>query len=362
MKRLRIEFNKEKGLRFLLTLVIASIGGTIFSFLHLPLSWVLGPMLLTTILTMTYREAYLPPSCKLFGFFILGISLGLYFVPEMGNVILDNLQYVVIMSFITILLGFMNGLFYKRFFKLDWITVIFGSIPGGLSQMVEVGRELGGRPEIIAIQQTLRIVLVVVIIPMIMFITSNSSTSPPVDEKTNVDFINISFFILLGLGLLGAFLGKVLKMPIPYFTGPLLLISTVSLTGFQLRELPTSILHLAQIFIGISIGTNFSKSNFSEYRKYILLGLLSAISLTAMSLLLAFLLKIWGDIDLFSAILSTAPGGVAEMSITAVAIGANVPLVAAFQVFRMILAVIIVPKIIVVVSRRMQTKSKTLEG
>ncbi len=71
-----------------------------------------------------------------------------------------------------------------------------------------------------------------------------------------------------------------------------------------------------------------------------LLGFFSGISLTALSLLTAFLLTKWGNIDLLTAILSTAPGGVAEMSITAVAIDANVPLVTAFQVIRMVLAVL----------------------
>ncbi len=265
MMRLRVGFNKEKGFRFLYIFAFGLLGGYTFSFFNLPLSWVLGPMLFTLIFTMTYREAYIPPSCTISGFFILGISLGLYFVPSTGAVIVDNIKYIVVMSLVTIMLGMINGFFYKKLFKLDWMTVIFGSIPGGLSQMVEIGKELGGKPEIIAIQQTLRIVLVVAIIPTIMFFAADSKPSAAVTVNAIEDYSFFDVFLLIGLGILGIFIGKVLRIPIPYFTGPLMIISVISLSGYDLVEMPSILLHLAQVFIGITIGTYFKKSNFYEY-------------------------------------------------------------------------------------------------
>lgn len=344
--------NKDKILRFFYTVITGLLGGYLFDSLNLPLPWVLGPMIFTVILTLVFKEAYLPEYCKLFGFVILGIKMGSYFVPEMGALILNQFKFVIIMSLVTLFLGIFNGFIYKRIFNLNWMTAIFGSIPGGLSQMVEIGRELGGRPEVIAIQQTLRIVLVVIIIPSVLLFSSDLRTSPVEASGTGAEFFSIGLALLMGFGICGVVLGKVLKIPIPYMTGPLAIVSIISLSGFSLVEMPPFLLHIAQLFIGVSIGTNFKKSNLFEYRRYLLLGLFSGLSLTAMSFAAAFLLKSWAKIDLPTAILSTAPGGVAEMSITAVSIGANIPLVAAFQVFRMLLCVVFVPKLIFIFFKR----------
>lgn len=358
--KLPYAINKDKSLRFLYTLLAGLLGGFVFSFFHLPLPWVLGPMVFSIILTMTVEEAYAPPSGRLFGFFILGIALGLYFVPEMGIVILSHFDIVIITTLITLILGLLNGYIFKKIFNLDWMTAIFGSIPGGLVQMVEIGGELGGKREIIAIQQTLRVILVVVIIPSVLLFVPQSSTPASLMTTASSEFDLFQFILLIGLGGLGVIIGKFMRMPILFMMGPMVVVAVVSLCGVSLAAIPSPLLHSAQMFIGISIALNFKRSNLLEYRKYLLLGLFAGITLTAMSFMTAWLLKVWANLDWLTAILSTAPGGIAEMSVTAVAVNAAVPLVAAFQIVRMILAMVVLPKIIVIILRKNRVKSETL--
>ncbi|MEC1525015.1 AbrB family transcriptional regulator [Neobacillus niacini] len=354
-------FNKDKYLSFFLTLLAGLLGGNLFSLLDLPLPWILGPMFLTVFLTMTIKDAYSPPSCTLVGFFILGISMGLYFVPEMGAIILDQLEFVIVMTFVLFFLSVMNGVLYKNIFKLDWMTAIFGSIPGGTAQMIEIGKELGGKPEIIAIQQFIRLVFVVMIIPSFLIFSSKPADTIIAKQTEAVNVNLIGLLILFGLGCLGVVIGRFLSIPLYFLTGPLIVVAIFSLSGVSLGDVPPILLHIAQLFIGINIGNNFKKKELLEYRKYLMLGLLAGISLTAMSFFAAFLLYLWSGIDFATAILCMAPGGVAEMSLTAVIIGANVPLVAAFQVFRMLVFLTIVPKAVVFIINRIRLKSNALE-
>lgn len=358
---LNTSFNKDKYLRFLLTLLAGILGGNLFSLLSLPLPWILGPLFFTVFLTMTLKEAYSPPSCTLVGFFILGISMGLYFAPEMGAIILDKLEFVIVMTVVIFFLSVINGVLYKYIFKLDWVTAIFGSIPGGTAQMIEIGKELGGRPEIIAIQQFIRLVLVVMIIPSLLIFSSKPANT--IIEK-HVEAVNVNLMgllILFGLGCVGVVIGKFLRIPLYFLTGPLIVVAIFSLWGVPLGDVPLILLHIAQLFIGINIGTNFKKNEMLEYQKYLFVGLLAGITLTAMSFFAAFVLYFWSGIDFATAILCMAPGGVAEMSLTAVVIGANVPLVAAFQVFRMLVFLTIVPKLIVFIISRIRLKSNAIE-
>ncbi|SDN30541.1 AbrB family transcriptional regulator [Bacillus sp. OK048] len=358
--KLNTSINKDKYVSFFFTLLAGLLGGNLFSLLSLPLPWILGPLFLTVILTMTVKEAYSPNKCTLVGYFILGISMGLYFVPEMGAIILERLEFVIVMTVVVFLISVLNGVIYKNIFKLDWVTAIFGSIPGGTAQMIDIGKELGGKPEIIAIQQFIRLVLVVMIIPSILIISSKPAY--PVIEKIDTVDVNLTgLLILFVLGCLGVIIGKFMKIPLHFLTGPLIVVSIFSLAGVSLGEVPPILLHIAQLFIGVNIGTNFKKKEMVEYRKYLLVGLLAGITLTGMSFIAAFLLYMWSGIDYATAVLCMAPGGVAEMSLTAVVIGANVPMVAAFQVFRMLVFISIVPKLIVLITNKIRIKSKALE-
>lgn len=353
------QIDKKKLLNYIYTLTIAFTGGFAFSLFGLPLPWMLGPMVITVISSMTFKEAYLPLFYKKFGLYILGIAMGLYFTPSIGKLIIGKAEIIITFSIITITLGLINGYIFKLLFKLDSVTAIFGSIPGGMSQMVEIGTELGGRPEIIAIKQTLRVIIVVTIIPgLLMFVPKQSASFSMSSIVANNEFTIFGFILVLFLGAIGVLISAKLNIPVPFLTGPLIVISICGLSGVSLVEIPPFLLHAAQLFIGVSVGSQFKKERLVNYRKYVLLGLFSGISLTILSLMMAFPLMFWTNIDLPTAILSMAPGGLAEMSISAVALGANVPLVAAFQILRMILSIIILPKIIVIFMKKLNKTYK----
>jgi uncharacterized protein len=74
------------------------------------------------------------------------------------------------------------------------------------------------------------------------------------------------------------------------------------------------------------------------------------------------LLSDYTDIPMITSILAFAPGGVAEMTITAVVLKANVPFVVAVQTLRLILLFLIMPPIIQVLSRISSIKSSTKRG
>lgn len=338
------------------TFLLGILGGVLFSLFSLPLPWILGPMTLTIIFSMTFKEAYLPSIYRKIGFCILGIAMGLYFSPNIGRFILNNIEVILVFSIVTILIGIANGMFIKCIFKLDIITAILSNIPGGLSQMVEIGRELGGEVDVIAIKQTLRIVFVVVVVPTILVFFYDSSASYSVeDQKTLYTLGGLTLLLLLGG--IGVYIAMLIRAPVPFITGPLLIISVLSLLGMKLQSVPPIILHIGQLFIGISIGSQFKKEQLLNYRKYLIIGLLATMILTFLSAIMAYFLTLFSTIDYPTAILSLAPGGLAEMSITAALLGANVPIVAAFQVLRMILAVIVFPSVMNIFIKK--TKEKT---
>src|SRR3954449_5034361 len=74
---------ENKKTRFLITLLLAFIGGVVFTFLHIPVPWLLGPM--TAVLIGSRNRAirvYWPVQIRDAGLIILGYSIGLSFTKE----------------------------------------------------------------------------------------------------------------------------------------------------------------------------------------------------------------------------------------------------------------------------------------
>jgi membrane AbrB-like protein len=337
-----------------LTFIIGWVGGFTFSILGTPLPWLIGAMIAVIAGSMIGFQAHVPSTWRRSGLLVIGLTLGLYFTPSMGSLILQHLWTIIAVAFITIILGFVNSVFYHKLSNSDWITAIFGSIPGGLSQMVLVGKELGGSPQIIAILQSVRILFVVIIIPFTVtaFPHLSGSSSQAFFSPISDEFFNIDVFLMIGLAWVGRTAAKKLNFPAHDLIGALMIISLITVSGFSLGEIPDFFVHMAQLLIGISIGAEFKKEEMKAYGKAVAAGLLSSLLLVSASMGLGYLLMQWMGGDIQTAILSTAPGGIAEMSITALAVGANVALVTAFQVCRMIFAVVIVPKVIQVSVKR----------
>jgi membrane AbrB-like protein len=101
-----------------------------------------------------------------------------------------------------------------------------------------------------------------------------------------------------------------------------------ALTGFLVKA--------AQVFVGVSIGLGFKREDIAKNRRFFLFGLMHSVLLFLMVIVLAVGISYATDTNVLTAILATAPGGIAEMSLTALTIGADPLLVTAFQLFRVL--------------------------
>ena len=61
--------------------------------------------------------------------------------------------------------GYIGGVFLSWFAGIDRTTAIFASVPGGASEMAVLGERFGARVDRVAAAQSLRILIVVIVIP-----------------------------------------------------------------------------------------------------------------------------------------------------------------------------------------------------
>jgi membrane AbrB-like protein len=352
----------KKLILFFETSLIAFIGGLLFTFLHLPLAWMLGSLLAVVLWKLLMkREVLSLPITRNSSLVVIGYMLGISFTYE---TLLQMLKMLPAMFTTTILLiGFslMVSVYISKVIGISFKTAFIGMMPGGFSQMVLLGEELDDVDVTsVTLFQLIRLLSVIYLVPAIVRIDwfsdasdvhSNTTASVEVSSMNEI----VLFVVVTGLS---AFLAVKGKLPTPYLVGPIIGCAVFVVLGFTPVSIPESLLIAAQIFLGIHIGNMVDPNKLKNWKLFGAGAVLSCLILLLSTILIAGLLKWIYPISLGTAFLSTAPGGIAEMGLTAQAIGADLSIVTGFQLFRIFFILFVVPPLVVWVFRRRRALGK----
>ncbi|WP_282941368.1 AbrB family transcriptional regulator [Paenibacillus sp. RC67] len=349
--------------RILETILVTFAGGLLFTLLHVPLSWMLGP--LTAVLlwsAFTRRRLTWPAGLRNAGLAILGYGMGLTFTAESARQISSQLPTMLMATALTIAFSLAAAFITARYTGISMSSSAIGSIPGGLSQMVVLSEEIeGAETTVVAFMQTIRLLTVIFTVPFLAVhgLANGVSTDAASDlgkQGSSNSFIDslmlwlhdaasrpMFFVIVVALIAASAWLAVKLRFPTPYFLGPIIAAGILTVTGFDLPHLPTLLTILAQWSLGIYMGLGIKLSSLSNWKKLLPFSIAGSIAVVAFSLGLSYVLSIVHPISLLTGFLSTSPGGMTEMGVTASLIGADVSMVVAYQMFRILFILFIVP-------------------
>lgn len=102
----------------------------------------------------------------------------------------------------------------------------------------------------------------------------------------------------------------------------------------------------AQIVLGGMIGLKFTNEAIKELKAMLVPAILILIALTGFCIFLGYLLHRITGIDLATALFSTAPGGIADMTLLSESYGADSPKVIVMHTMRLVIVVTIMPIVI----------------
>src|SRR5215468_9619642 len=93
----------------------------------------------------------------------------------------------------------------------------------------------------------------------------------------------------------------------------------------------------AQLMFGLVLGARYERAFFIRYNLFIPFALLNSFFILIASVLAGVILAWAFNLPAATMILTTSPGGLAEMTITAQALHISVPLVVALHLFRVVM-------------------------
>jgi hypothetical protein len=200
---------------------------------------------------------------------------------------------------------------------------------------------------VVTLMQTVRLLTVVFIVPFIAAYGTASIADRPVTmpvDSHGQGLVGAAPGIMAALA--GAIAARLMKLPTPYLLGPTLGAAAAALGGYSVPPVPRELLRVAQIFFGIFMGARITLDRLKQLGKLSSYAIGGAVVLVAFTFILGFGLTLFSSTNLLTAFLSTAPGGMAEMGVTAVALHADIATVLAYQSMRLFSILILVPPLL----------------
>ncbi len=317
-----------------ITIILGTIGGAVFEFLQLPLAWMIGAMSFTTLASVCGAPLKSSKHLRNLVLPILGVMLGSAFNPEViGKVELWIPSLITMIVYIILVITSISFLFYK-FVKVDFVTAFFCATPGGLATMTIIGAEKGGNEQTIALTHSVRIFLTVLIIPFWFQIFQNYE---PTNDSNLVGFESFSLggsVSLIACGLIGYFVGKLIRLPSFQLLGPMLLSATIHILDFTDAKPPIEVVNIAQIIIGAGIGARFAGISVLHVSRVLISATCSTIYILGLAAIVSYLLEQLTGLPFHALWTAFAPGGLAEMALISLSMGIDPAFVSTHHLLR----------------------------
>ena len=329
----------------LLTFAIALAGAGAFVTLGLPLPWLLGPLfgcLLAALLGARMRGT---PRLSAIMRTILGVAVGASITPALFAQMGQMLVTLALMPVLVLMIGAVGYPFFRRVCGFDPATSFYSAMPGGLQDMLLFGDEAGGDVRALSLIHATRVLVIVTALPFAFSLGMGVDlTAPPGVPITTVPWPELALLAFAAIA--GWQIAKFIGLFGASLLGPMFLAAALSLADLIHTRPPAEAIQAAQFFIGFTLGVKYTGITWRELRVDVAAGVGFSILIMALSLALAALVIGAGLMPMTEAILALSPGGQAEMAVVALVAGADVGVVVAHHLLRIVFIILSAPYLI----------------
>ncbi len=315
------------------TLAIGLAGAAVFQHFNMPAAFMSGALVAVAGSAVAGVKVSMPNGVRNIAFYCAGLFFG-------TTVDQDTVSTLASWPFSLAALGLSLALimtlipkYLERVHGYDRETSILSSVPGALSFVLAMAFERDADIKRIAIVQTSRLAILIVLLPVgFSFISeikplgANAEDAMPWSQAA----------VLYAIAALGIPLASFLKIPAPAFSGPFFLVGALFGAGIFEGALPSFMLWPALAGLGTAIGTRFAGIDLKMLREGALAGFGSTAIGLSIAAGLAFPVAYALDLSFLQLWLAFAPGGIDALTVVAFSLGADPAFVAGHQMLRFI--------------------------
>ncbi|MGO4442599.1 AbrB family transcriptional regulator [Mycobacterium sp. 2YAF39] len=297
---------------------------------------------------------------------VLGVYIGTMVDQNAVGALGPHWPIVAAVAVATLLLSVVCGALLAMHRDITPLTGSLALVAGGASGLVAIARELGGDDRVVSVVQYLRVALVTASMPIVVTLVYHADKSHPGATMAQSDAAPwyLSIGMVIALVVVGATVGRWVRMPGAGLLGPLALTVLLQVTGLSFGlSVPMVLVQVGYALIGWQAGLAFTRDSLRAVGRMLptAIGLIVVLSVATAGL--GVVLAHFAGLTPLEGYLATSPGGVYAVLATAVETGSNVTFVVAAQVVRILLMLFAAPLLarsMVWLSRRVGRQSREM--
>ncbi|MEI5682158.1 MULTISPECIES: AbrB family transcriptional regulator [unclassified Mesorhizobium] len=340
------------GMQWGLIVLVSLVFAGLLELAGLPAALLLGPMFAGILAGTNGATVRLPQPLFFSAQAIIGCLIAASVELEILTFFLRDWPLFMGTVIATLVASSFLGWLISRWKVLPGTTAVWGTAPGASTAMVLMAGAFGADARLVAFMQYLRVIFVSVAAAVIarLWVDTSGVVLPAVDWFPAIDWQ--PFLSTLGIAVVGGLVGRLLRLPSPYFLGSMFLGVALHLTGYVSFQLPEWLLAISYAAVGWTIGLNFNRTILRHAARALPQIIFSVLALMAFCGALAWMLSHYLGIDPLTAYLATSPGGMDSVAIIAAASNnVDISFVMALQTARFLFVLLFGPSIAKLVAR-----------
>ena len=331
--------------KFLIVILISIPSAIVADYLNIPLSWMLGPMIITSIGALAGLKVKMPKIALSSILIILGLHIGNYIDQNLFNQMINWIWTSVIMLAYIIICILIVSKYLKKYAGYGGKASIFSAAPGALGPLMILAENEKTDLSQVATSHLIRLIIIITVIPFI--IVNNAITETLVIDS--FDYLGQKHFNLLILiisSIIFILIFDKIKVPAALLSGTLFASGLLQVTDIASYKLPDASINFCLLILGASVGCRFAEKTVKEIASNSLHSLVATTILVLLGLVAAYIATFFVDTNILTLILSFSPGGIYEVAVIAIAFELEPDFVAFHHIIRLLFILLIVPVIL----------------
>lgn len=297
---------------------------------------------------LSWAPAGVPRPAGLIAQGVLGVYIGTMVHRDALHALGGDWPVVLGIAVATLLLSILAGALLGLQRDVSPLTGSLALVAGGASGLVAIARELGGDDRVVAVVQYLRVAVITASMPVVVTLVYHAEktgrTTLPTAQSESAAPWYLSIALIVVLVVVGATVGRLIRLPGAGLLGPMALTIVLELTGTSFGlAVPLVLVQLGYAVIGWQAGVAFTRESVKAVGRALpaALGLIVVLNVACAGL--GVLLANAAGLTPLEGYLATSPGGIYAVLATAVETGSNVTFIIAAQVVRVLLMLFAAP-------------------
>ena len=328
--------------KFISVILISIPSAIVADYFNIPLAWMLGPMIVTSIAALAGLKVIMPKIALSSILIILGLHIGNYIDQNLFNQMINWIWTSVIMLIYIIVCILIVSKYLQKFSGYGEKASIFSAAPGALGPLMILAENEKTDLSQVATSHLIRLIIIITVIPFII-VNNTGSEALLLDNFDYIGQNHLNLTLLIIASLFFIFIFDKIRVPAALLSGTLFASGLLQITDIASYKLPDASINFCLLILGASVGCRFAEKTVKEIANNSLHSVVATTILVLLGLVAAYVATFFVDTNILTLILSFSPGGIYEVAVIAIAFDLDPDFVAFHHIIRLLFILFTVP-------------------